>query len=330
MPPCPTLTRQGLNRPALLPALTLAFAMFSGSAAQAQTDPAGELKPFGPYFTTVQQAARPQARIYAYRPEDATSAWPVNLYINGRYHTSLLRGGFTELCTVAAQVNVQAALNDAQELHLGKKQTGVPLAPLAGQTLFLRVQETGARSVTLQTVSEAQATTQLRRTRLQQHTVSRAPEVQECQNAAPTPVAASATTAVAVPAPQPQREYALETDALFEFGKAELRASGFNAMEALIQKVQQDYNRIERIRVVGYTDAIGSAKVNKKLSQQRAQTVADHLRKRGLKPERGIQAEGRGSEELVKTGCQNAPTPVNKACHAPNRRVMIVVYGLRR
>jgi OOP family OmpA-OmpF porin len=81
---------------------------------------------------------------------------------------------------------------------------------------------------------------------------------------------------------------------------------------------------------VGYTDPIGSAAFNKKLSQQRADVVARQIASRNIPIERGIHAEGRGPIELVKTGCGNTPTPENKICHAPNRRVMVVITGARR
>ena len=33
------------------------------------------------------------------------------------------------------------------------------------------------------------------------------------------------------------------------------------------------------------------------------------------------------ARELAKLGCANTATPANQACHAPNRRVVIVVIG---
>jgi OOP family OmpA-OmpF porin len=134
----------------------------------------------------------------------------------------------------------------------------------------------------------------------------------------------------AAPKPPVPREYALETDALFEFGKAEIRASGYNAIESLVQRLLQDFSSVERIRVIGFTDPIGSAAFNKKLSQNRADVVAHQIGSRNIPIARGIEAEGRGPIELVKTGCGNKPTPENKLCHAPNRRVMVVITGARR
>lgn len=309
------------------------LALLLGLPALAQTPP-GEFTPFGQAFTQSTRAPKTQARVYAYRSAQTQgSAAPVNLYLNGRYHATLLRGGYTEFCTAPGSWSLQTAPNDAEQQHTGKQQSGTLLAPKAGQVMYLRVQDSGAQLT--QVVPEAQALEELRRTRLQQHTVSRAPLAQTCSTdlVETSAMPAAAMGSVAAPVAKKvalQREYALETDALFEFGKTELRAVGFNAVEGLIHKIQRDYSRIDRIRVAGYTDAIGPAKLNRKLSLQRAQLVAQRLQERGLKPERGIRAEGHGAEELVKTDCRNAPTPANKACHAPNRRVVIVVYGLRR
>jgi len=98
----------------------------------------------------------------------------------------------------------------------------------------------------------------------------------------------------------------------------------------MIQQVQKEYSSIDKIRVIGYTDPIGPVALNKKLSTERAKTVADRLHKRGLRPKSGIEAEGRWSLELAKVGCKDTPTPENKMCHAPNRRVVIVIFGARR
>ena len=295
-------------------------------------DPSAEPSPFGASFTQAQRAPKTQARVYAYRTAQSVHSGPANLYFDGRYHASLLRGGYTEFCSAADSWKLQTVLNDADQQHMGKLQTGWPVTLQAGQVLYLRVQDSGANGAWVQEVPAAKALEELRRTRLQQHTISRAPQAQECSTDLVEPGPA-APVALATPMPakkSQQREYALETDALFEFGKTELRAVGFNAVESLIHKIQQDYSRVDRIRVAGYTDAIGPTKLNRKLSLQRAQLVAQRLQERGLKPERGIHAEGHGAEELVKTDCRNTPTPANKACHAPNRRVVIVVYGLRR
>jgi OOP family OmpA-OmpF porin len=188
------------------------------------------------------------------------------------------------------------------------------------------VDESTSPVIGLLSGTAAQTKAEIEATRRQIHTISRAKAALTCGQ----PAAVAVVTPPPPPKPPAPREYALETDALFEFGKAEIRASGYNAIESLVQRLLQDFSSVERIRVVGYTDPIGSAAFNKKLSQQRADVVARQIASRNIPIERGIEAEGRGSIELVKTGCGNTPTPENKICHAPNRRVMVVITGARR
>jgi OOP family OmpA-OmpF porin len=294
-------------------------------ASWAQSAPAriNNIDSFGEPHTTALAANAAQTRIYVYRSSQVPNDAPVNIYLNGQYHASLLRGGFTEFCAAPGAVNIKAAMDDAARLHLSKLDAGQRLPLTAGQTLFLKVDESKLPSLLLVSGTEEQTKPEMLGTRRQIHTISRAKAAINC--AEPSPVVAKPEPKTPVP-----REYALETDALFEFGKAEIRASGFNAIEALVQRLRQDFSSVERVRVVGYTDPIGSPAFNRKLSQERADVVARQISSRNLHVERGIQAEGRGSIELAKTGCRNTPTPENKLCHAPNRRVMVVITGARR
>lgn len=296
------------------------------SATAQATESRVNIDAFGEVFTTALAAPSDQTRVFVYRNNQATNALPVNIYLNGQYHASLLRGGFSEFCAAPGAVNIKAALDDASKLHRSKLDAGQRLELKAGQTIFLKVDESTSPAIGLLSGTAAQTKADLESTRRQIHTISRAKAALTCGQ----PAAVAAVAPPPPPKPPVPREYALETDALFEFGKAEIRASGYNAIESLVQRLLQDFSSVERIRVVGYTDPIGSAAFNKKLSQQRADVVARQIASRNIPIERGIQAEGRGPIELVKTGCGNSPTPENKICHAPNRRVMVVITGARR
>ena len=292
--------------------------LVSAQAADSHT----KIEPFGQPYAVAQAAPAKQARVFVYRDSKAAINLPVNIYLNGQYHASLLSGGFTEFCAAPGQVIVKTAVNDAQRLHLSKRDGGQRLPLAAGQTLFLKVAETDSAVNGVVSGTQAQTQDDLLKTRRQIHTISRAQAAIACDE--------TAVAAVQKPDEAPQREYALEADALFEFGKAELRASGFNAIETLIQQVRQDFSSVERIRVVGYTDPIGSTALNRKLSQARAEVVAKQITARQVQVTRGIQTEGRGSIELAKIGCGTTPTPENIRCNAPNRRVMVVIIGARR
>ncbi len=289
------------------------------------------VEPFGARFSVAQAAPVKQARVLVYRQGPISPDEPVNIYLNGRYHASLLKGGYSEFCALAGPVAFHAVLADASKMHTGRQGAGQSWTFQAGKTLFLKVQEPGR----LAEVPPAQAQRELSGTARQIHTVSRAPVVQDCQE--PAPVLAQAPVSVlptppkpAAPKPPVPRLYALESDALFEFGKDELRASSYNAIEIMAQRLKRDFTEVERIRVVGHTDAIGKPKLNAKLSMERAKVVAQQLQERGLRPTKGFKVEGEGSTHLVKLKCGNSPTPENKLCHAPNRRVEIIVTGAKR
>jgi outer membrane protein OmpA-like peptidoglycan-associated protein len=73
-----------------------------------------------------------------------------------------------------------------------------------------------------------------------------------------------------------------------------------------------------RVKVLGYTDDVGTTKYNMKLSQKRADQIRDYLENRGISPLR-LSAEGMGEADPV---ADNA-TPEGRA---ENRRVEFKVY----
>src|SRR5262245_6253330 len=74
----------------------------------------------------------------------------------------------------------------------------------------------------------------------------------------PAPVAAIAPT----PAPVSEK-VTLETDVLFDFDKATLKAEGKQALDDLVAKMGP--MSLEVVVAVGYTDTIGAAKYNQEL-----------------------------------------------------------------
>ena len=73
-------------------------------------------------------------------------------------------------------------------------------------------------------------------------------------------------------------------------------------------------HRAKRVMITGHTDKAGSLEVNCRLSQQRAEAVADYLNSRGVERRR-LEAFGRGSD---------SPLPGVSAFDPRNRRVEIV------
>ncbi len=127
---------------------------------------------------------------------------------------------------------------------------------------------------------------------------------------APEPVAAAPAPEIARPAAH--TKLVLE-GTHFAFDKATLRESGK-------QKLDEDAKMLNaypdiHIKISGYTDIIGTAKYNLKLSKLRAAAVMKYLKSKGVAADR-MTAEGYGKADPVASNKTNAG-------RAKNRRVEI-------
>jgi outer membrane protein OmpA-like peptidoglycan-associated protein len=117
----------------------------------------------------------------------------------------------------------------------------------------------------------------------------------------------------------------------FSTGSAEVPSDGLEMIRAIAEDAQrtgqegeqdqqaqqatQDQEGTPRIEVVGYADSAGPAELNERLSQRRAEAVADALAAEGL-PRESINVQWHGEEQL--------PVPTGDEVHEPdNRRVSI-------
>lgn len=152
------------------------------------------------------------------------------------------------------------------------------------------------------------------------------------------PAAAPATAPVVAAAPPPPplpparsvEKINLSAGALFKFGKrslADLLPAGRAELDALAKRLTAGYASIERIALTGYTDRLGSAANNQKLSADRAETVKAYLQ--GKVGGAQISAQGRGADDPVVQCPGTKVTPALTACLQPNRRVEVVVEGVK-
>ncbi len=82
----------------------------------------------------------------------------------------------------------------------------------------------------------------------------------------------------------------------FETSLSQLTLKGQQELNRLIQDLEQFNPETVAVHIVGHTSQVGAANFNRKLSQDRAQAVADYLRHLGqLKHE--ITVEGKGEDE---------------------------------
>jgi outer membrane protein OmpA-like peptidoglycan-associated protein len=86
------------------------------------------------------------------------------------------------------------------------------------------------------------------------------------------------------------------------------------------------FKEINSIRILGYTDILGSNEYNQKLSKDRAELIKEYFTYHGVN-NGVITAIGKGPENpIVQCGSNLARTELI-ACLAPNRRVVIEVDG---
>jgi outer membrane protein OmpA-like peptidoglycan-associated protein len=110
----------------------------------------------------------------------------------------------------------------------------------------------------------------------------------------------------------------LQGELLFKTGKWDLKPA---AMAKLDQIAEVLRDKEQPIRVIGYTDDIGTRANNLDLSQRRADTVREYLVEKGI-PKDLVQAEGKGPD---------SPAADNTSIEgrAANRRVELIVEPKR-
>lgn len=305
--------------------IALYLALGLGSVTHAQTslstNQAGvnaRIDVLGDVFELPTHLGPSQSRIVMYRTTN-TQQLPgaTGVFIQGQYHTSLIPGGYSQLCLPPGQFEVAA-----RQFRVGQNArdsydsvTAIALPP--AQTQYLSVVESAGRPV-MKPVSAVQAQQELGATRLQIHTISRVAQAQTC-------------VATAAPVGQPD-QFILSSDTVFAFGRSDLNgltASGRESLDVLTARIRKDYVRIDRIHVIGHADPLGSPEFNERLSVNRANTVRQYLQTSG-QISAPVTSEGRGARQLAVTRCARQTTNAAILCNQANRRVVTEVTGQRR
>jgi OOP family OmpA-OmpF porin len=129
------------------------------------------------------------------------------------------------------------------------------------------------------------------------------------------------------PPPAPRFEKStLSATELFDFDSAELRMPQAKLDE--IANALGSSPEINDVVITGYTDRIGSAKYNQKLSEQRALSVKNYLTSKGIDANR-LKAQGKGEANPVVV-CTDKKRPALIKCLAPNRRAEVENITIER
>ncbi|HAS6346897.1 TPA: OmpA family protein [Vibrio vulnificus] len=135
------------------------------------------------------------------------------------------------------------------------------------------------------------------------------------------PVVAEPILLVEEAKPEPKPEWVSKfsnqqfNQELFATGSSTLSPSGKQALDPLAEALLKFPDA--QANIVGHTDSTGSEKVNQRISEQRAQAVADYLVSRGVK-----------LEQLTVVGAgESQPVATNKTAEgrAKNRRVEVTI-----
>jgi outer membrane protein OmpA-like peptidoglycan-associated protein len=351
----------------------LVFLLLVGLPASSQTSQAGQSgpRPLPPWSTFASLDDRPRfqisqdlARLVFLRPRSVQdSGAPVDIWLEDRFHTTVLPGGFSETEVCPGARRLQLAAHSAGLPGLRAAHT---VSTQARQTIYVLVQSQ-ANAATHSQLSLQQAQALLPELRRQAHTVSRLLPAQDCaplaQPAAvaqqrpaappaplpppppappslsppallvpaplPQPVVTAALAPQPAPDPGPPTRYTLAAEMLFNFAgsKAQhLSEQGQTQIVRLGKRIKEQLKPGQLILVQGHTDPMGSAALNQRLSLERAQTVSRILVNSGL-PARQLRAEGLGSSQLLVKDCQQAAKTreARLNCNRPNRRVEITV-----
>jgi OOP family OmpA-OmpF porin len=137
-------------------------------------------------------------------------------------------------------------------------------------------------------------------------------------------VAEAAPAPEPMPAPREIQEVTLSADALFAFDRADLKPGAVEALDNLVSQIK-GYDDVERVRITGHADRIGSDAYNMRLSQRRAESVKGYLVRQGAISADKIEAQGVGESQPV-VACEGVKKRAALIkCLAPNRRVVIDV-----
>ncbi|MGX2969166.1 porin OmpA [Ursidibacter sp. B-7004-1] len=124
------------------------------------------------------------------------------------------------------------------------------------------------------------------------------------------------------------KNFSFSSDVLFAFGKADLKPAAAATLDAAQEEINKLGLASAAIQVNGYTDRIGGEAFNVKLSQRRAESVANYIVSKGVNPA-NVTAVGYGKANPV-TGNTCDAVKGRKAliaCLAPDRRVELQVQG---
>lgn len=248
------------------------------------------------------------------RDRDTLAAKPLNIFLNGKYHASLLpehQAVALSLCPGKKELSVVPGdLNSGVNKPLRAAEETPDLEP--GMLYFYQVAADDQGKVVTRWVDRDQAKQVLANVKVQSHTISRVVDGKNC----PTGI------------------YSISSSSLFKLNRHDrsgMLPGAAQTLQKLADQIGTDYKTLDKVIVKGYADPLGKVEYNQRLSEQRAKTIASLLIESGL-PENVITSEGVGATHLLVADCQahNLKKKQLIECNQPNRRVEVEIYGTKQ
>lgn len=297
-----------------------------GCVSTHKTVPTEKWNNFNPHHSiSTQGLAADQSMVVFLRQADAVNGPAVNIFVEGKYLTSLQAGGYKAVPMCAVPTYIGAAFTDVATNYMTLRQRRSPFHLEKGSISYFSVVQDSSQHVYLQPLNATQAQQAMQQVKEQTNTLPRlkqtpaCPEVAGQQAEMPLPVVKKYTLTAKIPF------------AYSKAGPAGILQQGHNEIAAITEDIKKNTTRIGQIAVIGHTDPVGSDAFNQRLSLQRAETVRDLLVSQGL-AKQNMLVEGCGEQELLVNGCEHRFAGNKLArdkCNEPNRRVEIVTYGLK-
>ncbi len=259
-----------------------------------------------------------QAKVYFYREQGSINGPAVNVFVDGDYLASILDGGYREatVCSTGEQLLPSFTKNTG----FADRDTGVDYNFVAGETAYIKIVSDQQGQPIFQRVEAAEGAAAINNLAQQTQTLPRTKPNRVCKQKVIERIVLE--------------KFNLQASSLFKFDRsdyANMLPKGKQEIQKVGQIITSGKFNISDIKVVGYTDPMGTEAYNMALSKRRAATVKQALKSAGVNYP--IMAEGLGERNLLVRDCLQKHGKNRKArmaCDQPNRRVEIIIYGTKK
>lgn len=284
----------------------LTFLLLSGVVLTAgcASTPDGAL--FGPadVFREPSGLQKGEAAVVVFREEAGGVAVVPTIWVDGRVAAAMNPGRYSQSILCAGERRIGIA-------ERGDSVSPVVYAPATfseGQASYFKVVSDAVGGFHLEPADAARSRAALGQISQRSHLVSRVTAACGGVDEVPEVV-----------------EINLSADAIFAFDQATVAGilpQGRQSLDALANQILGLPRPVQRLVVTGHADRLGRVAYNDALSLQRAQSVSEYLRNKGVTV--AMDVVGSGSRDPISVGCAGQrPTQDLIACLQPDRRISV-------